>query len=90
MDVFLSFYYRHPSGTGYVELGGGRMNIRSTETGLTVELAQKAMAAFANEGIRNAWQDSEPYDPEKIVVAGTFGDLGTLYVDGNGVSKEKV
>ncbi|WP_018564983.1 hypothetical protein [Streptomyces sp. PsTaAH-124] len=89
MDVLLTFYYQHPSGSGYVDLGCGRATVR-TENGLTETLARESMAAFADLGIRDHWKSSEPYDPAKVVISGTFGDLGTLYVDGNGVPKEKV
>jgi hypothetical protein len=88
MDVLLSFYYRNPNGDGYVDLGCGRATVKTNE-GLTETVARECMAAFANEALPREWKSSEPYDPSKVVISGTFGDLGTLYVDGNGEPKQK-
>ncbi|QCX75721.1 hypothetical protein C9F11_10205 [Streptomyces sp. YIM 121038] len=89
MDVMLSFYHKNPSGDGYIDLGCARVTL-ATESGLTERFARKAMSAFASEAIPRHENAPNPYDPSKVVISGTFGDLGTLYVDGNGTPQERV
>lgn len=88
MKAPMAFFYQNPAGSGYVEIGSSRQTTIDAPDGLTETVARKAMAAYANQVIPQQWNSLEPYDPAKLVVKGWFGDLGILYVDGNGVPKE--
>lgn len=84
MRIPLAIYEALPDGTGYWEKALAHIVIHKTPNGLTEELARKCMAAFVNSELPKVYGPEGTYDPRKIVVGGTFGDLGTLYVRATG------
>jgi hypothetical protein len=85
MDVLVTLYFPHPKG-GWIDLGAGRMNVKGAN-GLTEKVARICLASFIQSTVPDHPDAPKPYDPEKVIASATFGDLGTLYVDGNGTPK---
>ncbi|MFI1796619.1 hypothetical protein ACH427_04565 [Streptomyces sp. NPDC020379] len=89
METLVSIWVRNPKGPGWLKLGGGRMTIK-TEHGLTEKIALKGLGAWLTAGLSQRTDPPVPWSPDDFIASAWFGDLGTLYADGNGIRKEKI
>lgn len=89
MNSLVTIYFPNPSGIGWVDAGAGRISINSTR-GLTEEVVCDGLQQFIWNYVRFHPQTPKPFDPTRVVVTATFGDLGQFWINGNGERQEKV
>lgn len=87
MIVVVGIWRPHPQG-GWWESASGHMSVFAHGE-ITARVAQRSLKAFLHNVYAPSVVDDESrFEPDKTIAGATFGELGTIFVDGNGVAKE--